>query len=120
MKIVIHEIENKKIAEIISDETVIKETQDALDLMADSDYNGAREIIIQEKHLSPLFFDLKTQLAGNILQKFSTYNVKLAIIGDFSKFESNSLQDFIRESNRGNKIYFVNTLNDALSKLSKQ
>jgi hypothetical protein len=42
---------------------------------------------------------------------------RLAIIGDFSKYKSKSLQDFIRESNKGNRIFFVKTLEKALNRL---
>jgi hypothetical protein len=118
MKIVIHEINNEKLAEIISDVIVIREPQDALDLLAEANYRGTGKIILLEKHLPPRFFDLKTHLAGDILQKFSNYNFKLAIVGDFSKYKSRSLQDFIRESNRGNRIFFLNSLGEALSKLT--
>jgi hypothetical protein len=31
---------------------------------------------------------LKTGLAGEILQKFSTYNMRLGIVGDFSAYTS--------------------------------
>jgi hypothetical protein len=40
MEILLHEINTIKIAEIISDEVLIRETHDALDLMADV---GTRE-----------------------------------------------------------------------------
>lgn len=120
MEFLIHTINNEKVAEIISDEIVIRESQDALDLMADSYSQGTGKIILLEKHLSPQFFDLRTQLAGEILQKFSNYNFKLAIVGNFSKYKSKSLQNFIRESNKGNMIFFLNNLDEALSKLSRK
>jgi hypothetical protein len=41
----------------------------------------------------------------------------LAIIGDYSKYTSKNLQDFIRESNKGNRIFFVNDFEEALKKL---
>jgi hypothetical protein len=84
MKINILEINGTCIAEIISDHIEISDVQDALDLMADCDYRGARNIIIYKKNIIPGFFDLKTGIAGEILQKFSNYHVKLAIIGDLS------------------------------------
>ena len=68
--------------------------------------------------LHPDFFDLKTRFAGEILQKFSNYDVKLAIVGDFSKYSSKSLRDFIYESNKGKLIFFADNLNTALMKLS--
>jgi hypothetical protein len=42
------------------------------------------------------------------------------IIGDFSKFKSKSLQDFIRESNNGQQVYFTESLDLALNRLSKK
>ena len=53
------------------------------------------------------FFDLKNGIAGEILQKFSNYRVSLIIVGDFSKYASKSLNDFIYESNKGRHINFV-------------
>jgi len=98
---------NAIIAEVISDKVLINEVQDALDLIADCDYNGARRIILRKENIIPGFFDLKTGIAGEILQKFSTYDIRLAIIGDFSKYESRALMDFIYESNKAGRILFV-------------
>ena len=119
MKIEIHNINNRKIAELISDELLIKEIQDGLDLLANVYYQDMDRMIIHEKNIIPGFFDLKTGIAGEILQKFSTYKMKLAIVGDFSKYESKSLNDFILESNKHGQINFVASLEEALIKLSK-
>lgn len=53
------------------------------------------------------FFILRTQLAGEILQKFINYQAKLAIYGDYTKYTSKPLKDFIYESNKGNDFFFV-------------
>jgi hypothetical protein len=113
MKIEVSQINGINIAEIISESIIIKETQDALDLMAESNYQDSWKIIVHEKNIISDFFDLKTGLAGEILQKFSTYNVQLAIIGDFSKYSSKSLSDFIFESNKYGRINFVNSIDEA-------
>jgi hypothetical protein len=42
---------------------------------------------------------------------------KLAIVGDYSKYTSKPLKDFIYESNNGNSIYFVPSVEEALLKL---
>jgi hypothetical protein len=110
--------DNKIIAEVIDDDIMIKETQDAVDLLGESGSHNCRMIIIYEKNLNPDFFDLRTGFAGEILQKFSNYNVKLAIVGDLSKYSSQSLKDFIIESNRGKLIFFTDNLNTALKKFS--
>jgi hypothetical protein len=112
-----HEIENVIVAELRAETAVFSEVQDMLDVMGDAGANGCDRIIINEENLHPDFFKLHTGLAGEILQKFSTYSVKLAIVGDFSKYKSKSLQDFIRESNRGNRVFFVNSHDEATKKL---
>jgi len=37
-------------------------------------------LVLDEKNLSPDFFELKTGLAGQVLQKFVSYRTKLAVI----------------------------------------
>ena len=108
------------IAELVSEQVEINDQQDALDIMADAGYQGANRLIVSEQNLHPDFFDLKTRLAGEILQKFSTYNAYLAIIGDFSKYPGKSLKDFIYESNKMGRISFVTTKEEALRALTKR
>lgn len=99
METQIIQAEGKNIAEIISDNIIISETQEALDLMADAGWQGAVGLMLNAGNFISAFFDLKTGIAGDVLQKFSTYNMRLAIIGDFSSVKSRSLNDFIFESN---------------------
>ena len=107
------------IAEIVSDIIEINNAQDALDILANCAYQDARRIVMYQENITDSFFDLKTTLAGDILQKFSNYNVKLAVVGDFSKYSSNSLRDFIYESNKAGRISFVATRDEAIDALSK-
>jgi hypothetical protein len=118
MEINIIDINGILIAEVVADTIVINNAQDALDIMANCGYQGADKLIIHEKNIAAGFFDLKTRLAGDILQKFSNYNVSLAVVGDFSKYESNSLRDFIYESNKAGRINFVSNVEEAKEKLS--
>jgi hypothetical protein len=110
---------DNKIAVINSSEIVVESVQDTLDLMANVANQGARSIIIHEWNLKEDFFDLSSGVAGEILQKFSNYRMKLAIIGEFGKLKSKSLQAFIIESNRGNLIFFVPDMQTAINKLTK-
>lgn len=106
-----------KIAEILPGSDIITSPDDILNIMGDARYNDSNSLIIHDKSLHPDFFDLKTKLAGEILQKFSNYRMRLAIIGDFSEIKSKSLRDFIRESNKGKTICFVDSLDKALARL---
>ncbi len=108
---------NGVVAELIDSNFIIREAQDVLDLMVNTGSDSCERIIIYERNLDPRFFDLKTKVAGEILQKFSNYKFRLAIIGDFSKFKSKSLHDFIMESNRIGRICFVDNLDAAYERL---
>ena len=114
MEIKIHTIDDRKIAEIISDDIVLQTVEDAVDLIGNMSYQGFDKLIIHEENMISDFFELKNKIAGNILQKFSQYSMPLAIIGDFEKYESKSLNDFIFESNKGSQINFVTTIEDGL------
>ena len=114
MEIKIHTIDDRKIAEIISDNIVLQTVEDAVDLIGNMSYQGFDKLIIHEENIISDFFELKNKIAGNILQKFSQYSMLLAIIGDFEKYESKSLNDFIFESNKGSQINFVTTIEDGL------
>lgn len=119
MDIMKTEVNGVNIATINSDEIVIKDVQSALDLMATVQYEAECDrICLHKSLLSEQFFDLKTRLAGEILQKFINYQVKVAIIGDFSMYPSQSLQDFIYECNSGKNIFFLPTEQQAIEKLS--
>lgn len=104
-----------KIAEITADIIFIKSQEDALNLMMNCLYSDADKLILYQENISPSFFNLRTKLAGDILQKFSTYQASLAIVGDFTIYKSKSLNDFIRESNRMRRINFVATREEALA-----
>jgi hypothetical protein len=119
MKIETHNINDTNIAEVISEANVVNKVEDGIDLLWNLYYQGFDRIIIYEKNITPVFFDLKTGIAGEILQKFSNFRVQLAIVGDFSKYNSKSLNNFIYESNKGRLINFVSTLSEALGVLSE-
>ena len=84
----------------------IADTDEMLDLMATCWYEGYTGLIIQQESLPVGFFDLKTGVAGEILQKFSNYRMRIVIEGDFSQVRSKSLNAFITECNRGGDVCF--------------
>ncbi len=114
MQITQHTIQNISIAEITSDELLIQNTEDGLELMGNMYYQGFDCVLIKKENITPEFFDLQNGMAGEILQKFSTYRMRLAIVGDFSIFTSSSLKDFIYESNKGRKTIFVGSIEEAI------
>ncbi len=118
MQIQYHHVSDTKIAEVLSGNIIINNAGDGLDLMGNLYYQGFDSIILHRENISPEFFDLKTGMAGEILQKFSNYRMRLAIVGDFSSYQHKSLQDFILESNKRGHVSFVGSLDEAIEKLS--
>lgn len=113
-----HTISNKiTIAELVDDSFIINQPQDVLDIFGNLMAEDCERIILNEKNLHSDFFDLKTRLAGEVLQKFSNYRVKVAIVGDFSRYKSKSLHNFILESNKSNYVFFAHTVDSALQRL---
>lgn len=91
-----------------------------MDLIADGRSNSADLVVVPAARFSPEFFQLRTRIAGDLLQKFVNYQLRLTILGDLSKqaSESHSLQAFIRESNRGTHLWFLNTIDELEQKLT--
>ncbi|MCI8940542.1 MAG: DUF4180 domain-containing protein [Dorea sp.] len=109
---------NTEIAVIHSSELLITDISSALDLIMTVRYEtGCTNIVINKEAITNDFFILSTCLAGEILQKFINYGIRLAIYGDFSDYTSKPLKDFMCESNRGKDIYFQPNVSLAIDKL---
>ena len=97
----------------------MKDVASALDFAMSVRYEtGCTNIAINKEAVIDSFFALSTCLAGEILQKFINYGVRLAIYGDFSKYTSKPLKDFIYESNKGKDFYFQPDVQLAVDKLA--
>ncbi|PYI57248.1 DUF4180 domain-containing protein [Paenibacillus flagellatus] len=106
------------VALVNSPELVIGDVAAALDLMAEVGVvHGCDKIVLRQSNLSEDFFELKTGLAGDILQKYTNYGVKLAVVGTFDGYGSKSLNDFIYECNQGNRFFFVSDTQQAIQAL---
>lgn len=115
MNIEITQYQGQTLAEVTG--ASIQNAQEALEILINCAYGGAEKIIIHADQLMPDFFDLKSGIAGEILQKVSTYQLRLAIVGDFSQYSSKSLRDFIFESNKVGRVNFVSSVEEAKTKL---
>lgn len=110
---------NIEIAHIVADEIILTDFQSAVDLMMTANYKiGSKNIVLSKDLITDNFFILSSGLAGEVLQKFINYQFKVAIYGDFSKYTSKPLKDFIYECNNGYDIFFTNNFNEAIEKLT--
>lgn len=118
MKVKIIENNEKKAAVCESMEAVIIDGQSALDFIVNIGYEyDCRNITINKASITEDFFKLSTGIAGEVAQKLVNYGYRLAIIGDFSNYESKPLHDYMYECNNGGYLYFVKDEADAFKKL---
>lgn len=111
---------NGNIALVESETVLIKDAQSALDLAVTVQYEkDCAAIIMPKSAFCEDFFKLSTKIAGEVLQKFVNYGLKMAIVGDFSCYDSKALRDFIYESNRGKHFFFVGVVEEAVEKLQR-
>ncbi len=80
---------------------------------------GASRLVIDKRLLAEDFFILSTGLAGEVLQKFINYHIKAAIWGDYTRYTSKPLRDFIYESNCGRDFFFVETEEEAVRRVAE-
>ena len=106
------------IAVVKSDEIIMADVQSAMDLIMNVKYETG--IVLNKEAVTEDFFILSKGIAGEILQKFINYQIKFAVCGDFSKYTSKPLKDFIYESNKGKDIFFVPDTDTAVKMLSQK
>ncbi|HTF22221.1 MAG TPA: DUF4180 domain-containing protein [Chryseolinea sp.] len=110
-----HTFNGKDIIAMRDNGVVINNAQDFLELIMNL---PSERIVFYKENFDESFFDLRSGLAGEILQKVSNYSFMLGIVGDYSRYASKSLNDFMFESNKGNTVMFVDSLDEALRRLS--
>ncbi|MFJ8330344.1 DUF4180 domain-containing protein [Streptomyces sp. NPDC094437] len=83
--------------------------QSALDLIGDAMGQGAELVVLPASRVADAFFQLRSGVAGAVLQKFVAYRVRLAVIGDLSHHlaDSSALRDLVHETNQGGHIWFL-------------
>ena len=107
------------IAVVTGEEKVVTDAASALELAMSAKYEtGADRLAIDKRVIAEDFFILSTGLAGEVLQKFINYHIKAAIWGDYTRYTSKPLRNFIYESNQGKDVFFLDTREAAIEKLA--
>jgi hypothetical protein len=99
---------------------ILESERDATDLIGEALGVDAQLVAIPVARFSADFFSLSTRKAGLFIQKFTNYRIRLAIVGEIGAYVSASqaLADFVRESNRGQSVWFVRDMDELKSKLA--
>ena len=96
------------------DAKVLCNARDAIDLIADASAQAASLVVVPMDRFDPAFFPLRTGLAGEMLQKFVLYGMRLAMVGDCAELalQSGHLRDLMYESNWGRDVWFFADLEE--------
>jgi len=120
MTVKCYEFHGVRVLEIAPDGPALRTDRDAVTLIGDAMGHEARLVLLPIERLDDDFFDLSTRIAGEVVQKFVNYGMRLAILGDISRYTSasTSLRDFVYEANRGDRIWFVANRNELETRLA--
>ena len=106
MSFKVQNVDNTTYIEPASTDFVLRNEQDMLELVSACYEYDTNKVLISEENFSSEFFDLKTNLAGMILQKFVNYHLRGAAIISLAKIKSERFKELVMESNRGNLFRF--------------
>lgn len=87
-------------------EFIIRTERDIMELIAGCVEHDARNVLLYEANFSPEFFDLKTTLAGTLLQKLANYRLRGAGLISLEKITSERFKELIFECNQGQLFRF--------------
>lgn len=105
----------KKYIELISSQTPLNTEQDAVDLVALCREHDLDFLMLHGKALSEDFFNLRTGVAGRMMQKFITYSVKTAVVIPDTSVNKGRFKEMVTESNRSNQFGVFASREDAES-----
>jgi hypothetical protein len=107
---------------VVEPDGVVINGREARDLMAEAFGEGASMVAIPAARLEPAFFDLRSGVAGDILQVSVIYRIRLAIVGERPEpaASSGAFAALVRESNAGTQHWFVASLDALRQRLGRQ
>lgn len=115
----IDHIHGTKVFHFGSDGYSIATERDATDVIGELWMDWPEIAVIPIERFPKDFFRLETQVAGNITQKFVTYGLRVALVGDISEHtaRSSALAGYVHESNRGKHVWFVKDRDELAERL---
>lgn len=101
------------------DGPTIRSDRDAVDLIGRALSERCGLVVLPVERLGDDFFQLKTRILGDVIQKFVNYERRLAILGNIDRHleGSKALRDFVYETNRGRQVWFVKDKKELESRL---
>lgn len=116
----VHEFNGLRVLALDPAGKPIVDRRGVIDMIGDASSENADMVAIPVERQGEAFFDLKTRVAGEVLQVCTTYRLPVAFVGDLGAAteQSGALRDFIRESNKGRQVWFVDDMAALEAKLA--
>ncbi|MDF2926173.1 MAG: hypothetical protein K0R57_5087 [Paenibacillaceae bacterium] len=114
MKIEVIEANGRHYMECASAVAPVQTEQDALDLIGTCMGNDVNLLLLHDEVLSDDFFQLRTGLAGNMVQKFINYRIKLAVVAGDTQRMKGKFKEFLAETNKGGSFRIFNSRDEAV------
>jgi len=95
---------------------------DVSDFISAAWEHKADVVVLPVGRIDPSFFSLRSGLAGEAIQKFVNYRIRLVVLGDIAEqmAASDALRDFVYESNRGRHVWFLRDLDAVKARLAAE
>jgi Domain of unknown function (DUF4180) len=92
------------------------------DVIGDAFSLGVDTVVIPVGRLDAAFFDLRTGVAGDIVQAFVNYHLRLVVLGPIppAATASGPFPAFVSETNRGSQTWFVETAEELDRRLAER
>lgn len=98
------ERDGKAYIECLAGQAVIRDEQDALEWVGICGEYETHRLLLPPGSLTDDFYQLKTGVAGRILLKFVTYQIKVAAVLTPEQVNQGRFQEMVLETNRGSQF----------------
>ena len=106
------ELNGIRVYQVSAHRPELRTGNDAVDLMSAASEHALRSVAIPVERLGDDFFELRTRIAGDFSQKYAMYGTRVAVVGEISPEDCDEqiTRHFVVESNRGQDLWFVKSL----------
>jgi hypothetical protein len=115
---VTHALIERSGVRILECQEPIVTTGDALGLVSAGFEHDATRILIEDRHLPPEFFQLRSGFAGEFVQKLVNYQLQLAVVFSDAAKHGERFAEFVGEARRGRGFRAFDDRESALSWLA--
>jgi len=98
------QISNRSYLEWLPEHPRLTGGEAALDLVVACGQNNTNKLLLHAENFTDDFYRLRTGVAGEILQKFSTYRIQVAAVLTPELVNQGRFREMVLEANRGNQF----------------